>query len=78
MGTEVGTLTGLAKGKTKTGGEGGIRTRETVSRLHSFQPCSFGHSDTSPCAGVNVTALAEGVKTAASLARRIQRTSRQR
>ena len=33
----------------KTGGEGGIRTRETgISRLHTFQACSFNHSDTSP------------------------------
>ena len=33
---------------TGTGGESGIRTRETVSRLHTFQACSFNHSDTSP------------------------------
>ena len=32
----------------KYGGEGGIRTHETVTRLHGFQPCSFGRSDTSP------------------------------
>ena len=33
----------------KTGGESGIRTREAVlSRLHTFQACSFNHSDTSP------------------------------
>ena len=30
------------------GGESGIRTHETVARLHAFQACSFGHSDTSP------------------------------
>jgi hypothetical protein len=29
-------------------GEGGIRTRGTVSRTHAFQACSLGHSDTSP------------------------------
>ena len=27
--------------------EEGIRTLETVSRLHTFQACSFNHSDTS-------------------------------
>ena len=33
----------------ETGGEGGIRTREAgISRLHTFQACSFNHSDTSP------------------------------
>ena len=31
------------------GGEGGIRTRDTgISRIHTFQACSFNHSDTSP------------------------------
>src|SRR5262249_61039619 len=30
------------------GGEGGIRTPETVARLHAFQACAFDHSATSP------------------------------
>ena len=30
------------------GGEKGIRTLETVSRLHAFQACAFNHSATSP------------------------------
>ncbi|CAN0504423.1 unnamed protein product, partial [Discosporangium mesarthrocarpum] len=30
------------------GGEGGIRTHETVTRLHAFQACAFDHSATSP------------------------------
>gem|GEM_PF-6790136 len=30
------------------GGEGGIRTRDTLSDIHTFQACSFNHSDTSP------------------------------
>ena len=30
------------------GGERGIRTLETVSRLHAFQACAFSHSATSP------------------------------
>ena len=30
------------------GGEGGIRTPETVARLHAFQACAFNHSATSP------------------------------
>jgi len=36
--------------KTGDGGEGGIRTLETVSRLHAFQACAFNHSATSPAA----------------------------
>ena len=31
-----------------SGGEGGIRTHETVTRLHAFQACAFDHSATSP------------------------------
>ena len=31
-----------------SGGERGIRTLETVSRLHAFQACAFNHSATSP------------------------------
>ncbi len=35
--------------RVRTGGEGGIRTRDTgISRIHTFQACSFNHSDTSP------------------------------
>lgn len=30
------------------GGESGIRTRDTVSRIHTFQACAFNHSATSP------------------------------
>jgi len=30
------------------GGAGGIRTLETVSRLHTFQACAFDHSATAP------------------------------
>ena len=30
------------------GGEGGIRTLDTLSRIHTFRACSFSHSDTSP------------------------------
>ncbi len=30
------------------GGEGGIRTLEGFNPLHTFQACSFSHSDTSP------------------------------
>ena len=29
-------------------GEGGIRTHDTVTRIQTFQACSFDHSDTSP------------------------------
>ena len=34
-----------------SGGERGIRTLETVPRLHTFQACAFDHSATSPSAG---------------------------
>ena len=30
------------------GGGGGIRTRDTVSRIHTFQACAFNHSATPP------------------------------
>ncbi len=30
------------------GGWGGIRTHETVARLHAFQACAFDHSATHP------------------------------
>ena len=31
-----------------SGGERGIRTLDTVSRIHAFQACAFSHSATSP------------------------------
>jgi hypothetical protein len=34
--------------KIEDGGGGGIRTLETVSRLHTFQACAFSHSATPP------------------------------
>ena len=37
--------------KRVTGGEGGIRTLDTRKRIHTFQACSFSHSDTSPEGG---------------------------
>lgn len=33
------------------GGEGEIRTLDTVSCIHTFQACSLSHSDTSPYLG---------------------------
>ena len=36
-----------------SGGEEGIRTLETVPRLHTFQACAFDHSATSPPAGIS-------------------------
>jgi hypothetical protein len=30
------------------GGESGIRTHDTVSRIHAFQACAFSHSAISP------------------------------
>ena len=40
---------------TVDGGESGIRTRDTYYRIHTFQACSFNHSDTSPLATNNNT-----------------------
>jgi site-specific DNA recombinase len=55
-------------GATRGGGETGIRTLETVSRLHTFQACAFDHSATSP-AGVRIAQRAgcvQGLKCATS------------
>ncbi len=38
----------IAGSQSACGGETGIRTLETVSRLHAFQACAFDHSATSP------------------------------
>ena len=38
-------------------GGGGIRTLETVTRLHTFQACAFDHSATPPQAAKNEAAL---------------------
>lgn len=35
-------------GQDRSGGGRGIRTLETVSRLHTFQACAFDHSATPP------------------------------
>ena len=35
-------------GPWESGGETGIRTLETIPRLHTFQACAFDHSATSP------------------------------
>ena len=42
-------------GTLQVGGESGIRTRDTYYRIHTFQACSFNHSDTSPLATNNNT-----------------------
>ncbi|CEE31547.1 conserved hypothetical protein [Xanthomonas citri pv. citri] len=40
----------ISQGFAYSGGERGIRTPEArFRRLHTFQACSFNHSDTSPC-----------------------------
>ena len=41
-----GTATNVSK--RQYGGGGGIRTRDTVSRIHTFQACAFGRSATPP------------------------------
>ena len=42
-------------GTLQVGGESGIRTRDTYYRIHTFQACSFNHSDTSPLANTTRT-----------------------
>ena len=37
-----------AEGAGLGGGGSGIRTRDTVSRIHTFQACAFNHSATPP------------------------------
>ncbi len=37
-----------------SGGEGEIRTPETLSDLHAFQACALGHYATSPCKSLDV------------------------
>jgi hypothetical protein len=34
--------------KEKDGGQRGIRTLDTVPRIHTFQACAFSHSATCP------------------------------
>ena len=34
----------------ENGGQSGIRTRDTLSRIHTFQACAFNHSATCPFA----------------------------
>ena len=46
------------------GGEGGIRTLDTRKRIHTFQACSFSHSDTSPepgCLAVSASTFYRGI-----------------
>ena len=38
----------LSYGRSKNGGEGGIRTLGGVTPTHPFQGCTIGHSVTSP------------------------------
>ena len=45
---EIGGGSVTPEGAGMTGGETGIRTLETVARLHAFQACAFDHSATSP------------------------------
>ena len=38
------------------GGQRGIRTLDTVARIHAFQACAFNHSATCPFYAVNAEA----------------------
>ena len=49
----------------KTGGERGIRTLDTVARIHAFQACAFNHSATSP--NCRTLYVPSGLKKSASL-----------
>ncbi len=44
----------------KSGGEGEIRTLDTISRIHAFQASSFSHSDTSPQLLIKLLAYSMG------------------
>ncbi len=44
-------ITGYSNVKIGIGGEGGIRTLDTLSSTHAFQACAFNHSATSPADG---------------------------
>ena len=57
------------------GGETGIRTLETVSRLHTFQACAFDHSATSPCRAI-YPGLRRGDKSATQKTRATQGQTR--
>jgi hypothetical protein len=39
------------------GGERGVRTLDTIAHIHTFQACSFSHSDTSPVVGYTAVLL---------------------
>src|SRR5215472_5774043 len=41
-------MIGELNGLWESGGGGGIRTRDTVSRMHAFQACALNHSATPP------------------------------
>ena len=43
------------------GGESGIRTRDTVPRIHTFQACAFNHSATSPSLRFRAAGQAAGI-----------------
>ncbi len=61
------------------GGETGIRTLDTVSRIHAFQACAFNHSATSPSrqgakpAGSKTRTILTAVRTSSRCARNIIR-----
>jgi hypothetical protein len=38
----------FAEKEKKNGGRSGIRTHDTVTRIHAFQACAFNHSATRP------------------------------
>src|SRR6516164_8088237 len=45
----------------RAGGEGGIRTHDTVSRIHAFQACALSHSATSPLWKKSTSQYSDGV-----------------
>ena len=45
---EASTATAMGESRELSGGGGGIRTRDTVSRIHTFQACAFDRSATPP------------------------------
>ncbi len=60
----------FCKTRRQAGGGGGIRTRDTVARIHALQACAFDHSATPPAPRNGRARLAE--RAAAAQPRRVR------
>ena len=55
-----------------TGGKEGIRTLDTLARIHAFQACDFNHSSTFPQSGAIVSQIRHKAKSLPRLNRLIK------